>query len=311
MTTIDMSTRKGLDPEVIASIENMKMLLAKDPRRQAAMEKELIKEKRGIQKGIREIKKEIADLTPLEQLTFSFLPNEMTRISPFSPMSKSEMGNRSVVKQIFNNPWGTMELQGERLSVFDESVLLAVLKLATLNKSFMFSTTFHEILGIMGTTSGINTYKAVRSSLDRLTGTFVKITIKSKDTIKSGLSNHILSHVKYSKYNFDVKIDEYFGGIYLEGLITSIDLDFRAKLKGDITKAMYRFYEGQPVNFEIHIDKFCDAINLNKAQQKFELRKKINKSLKELISHGYFEYGKINKKDHIVTKKIMTAMKKV
>ena len=307
----DASNPKRLDPDIIASIENMKTLLSKDPRRRAEMEKALAVEKILIQKGVNELKKEILEKSPQEQLTFSFLPNEMTRISPFSPMSRSEMGSRAIVKQMFNNPWGTMELQGERLSVFDESVLLGVLKLATINKSFMFTTTFHELLGIMGTTSGKNTYNAVRSSLDRLTGTFVKITIKSKDTIKTGLSNHILSHVKYNKFNFDIKIDEYFGGIYLEGLITSIDLDFRAGLKGDITKAMYRFYEGQPVNFEIHIDKLCDAINLDKTQQKFELRKKINKSLKELHSKGYFEYGKINKKDHIVTKKSMKNLKNV
>ena len=126
---------------------------------------------------------------------------------------------------------------------------------------------------------------------------------------KTGLVNTILSGVKFEKYALRISINDYFGAMYLDGFITSIDLDFRSSLRGDITKALYRFYEGQPVNFEIHIDKLCDAINLDKSQPKYQLRRLLNKSLKELIDHKFLEHGKINKKDHIVTKRIISTVK--
>ncbi|MEE9913991.1 MAG: replication initiator protein A [Deltaproteobacteria bacterium] len=303
------------DPYFLEVAERCQQKVAADPVYQAAIKKTLAMADKNSQAFVREsvseIKTELAKIPKQEQQSFSFLPTELTRLSPFFPMSKAEMGNRPFEKHTFENAWGTMEIQGERLAVFDESVLLAILKLATINKSFTFTTTFNEILFIMGTTAGKNTYAAVLSSLSRLTGTKIALTIKSKDGKKTGLVNTILSGAKFDKYNLKISINEYFGQMYLEGFVTSINLNFRAQLKGDITKAMYRFYEGQPINFEIHMDKLCSAINLDSSQPKFKIRQLINKSLKELLEHKFFEYGKINKKDHVVTKKAEMSLKRI
>lgn len=302
---------RAIDPEIIESVERMKALTKADPQRQAAIERNLAKEADERRKSVDEIKNELAKFPAVkEQLTFSFLPNEMTRISPFFPMSKLDMGRRPYEKQAYQNSWGTIEIQGERLAIFDESVMLAVLRLAKMKKAFSFSTSYNEILKIMGSAVGSDTYRAVFTSLKRLTGTSICLTIKAKDgSQKTGLVNTILSGVKFDKYALRISINDYFGAMYLDGFITSIDLDFRSSLRGDITKALYRFYEGQPVNFEIHIEKLCDAINLDKSQPKYQLRRLLNKSLKELIDHKFLEHGKINKKDHIVTKRIISTVK--
>jgi hypothetical protein len=91
--------------------------------------------------------------------------------------------------------------------------------------------------------------------------------------------------------------------MFLKGLITDIDIDFRSNLKGDISKALYRFYRSQPVNYEIHLQKLCNAINLDQSQKKFRLREKINKALNELKMNNFLAAGIINEKDHVVTKK--------
>jgi len=301
----DQKKAKAPDPYYLEIAARCQKKAAEDPFYLEAIEKSLIRE------SVSEIKSELGKIPKQEQLSFSFLPTDLTRLSPFFLMSKSEMGNRPFEKQVFENVWGAMEIQGERLSVSDESVLLAVLKIAMNNKSFTYKTTFNEILSTMGTTAGKNTYAAVLSSLSRLTGTKITLTIKSKDGKKTGLVNTILSGAKFDKYNLRISINEYFGQMYLEGFVTSLNLDFRAKLKGDTAKAMYRFYEGQPANYEIHMFKLCGAINLDSSQPKFKIRQLINKGLKELVLHQYFEYGKINKKDHVVTKKVGTPTKKI
>lgn len=316
MTTIDIPPEekpKG-DPTLVASIERMKNLVMNDPIRQELVAKALERERALIHDSVSEIKNDVAKLPAVEQQSFSFLPTELTRVSPFFPMSKAEMGHRPLEKRVFNNAWGTMEIQGERLSIFDESILLAILRISSIKKAYTFSVTINEILTTMGTTAGKDTYNAVWAAIDRLIGTKINLVIATKKEKKKRLSNTILvGGVDNEKHHITITINPYFVEMYLDGFITSIDLDFRSSLKGDITKAMYRFYEGQSVNYEIHIDKLCAVINLNidNTLPKSELRKRIKKSLTELIKHNYFNYGKINNKDHVVTKKTVTAVGKI
>jgi len=77
-----------------------------------------------------QIKKELVKHAPeLEKQIFSFMPTETTRISPFFPLSKREMRDRPLERLSWDNAWGRFTVTGERLSIYDESVLLAVLVL--------------------------------------------------------------------------------------------------------------------------------------------------------------------------------------
>ena len=311
------TNKEKVPEEILSSITRM-MQANLDPERQAvikkSIEKDSLSERKLIHDSVNEIKNKLATFPPeIKQLTFSFLPHDMTRVSPFYPMSRAEMGHRPFEKQLHQNSWGTIEIQGERLAIHDESVLLAVLKLAKIKKGFSFSTSYNEILNTMGMSVGKNPYQAVKYSLDRLVGTSIKLTITSKNNQpKTGLTNTILSGVVYKEYNIQIGINPYFCEMYLANLITSIDIDFRATLKGDITKSLYRFYEGQSKEFErypISIDKLCDAINLDKTQPKYYLRRLIKKALKELVSHKFFDHAEINSKDEIVVMRSPLSIK--
>jgi hypothetical protein len=239
---------------------------------------------------------------PLQKQSISsFLPNELTRISPFFVMSKFEMGHRPLEKRVCENSWGKMEIQGERLSIFDEGILLAILRLSLLKKSSSFSTTINQILTILGTSPGRNTYHSVWSSIKRLGATTISLYVK--DEKKESFTHILAGGICDDKYNITISINRFFGEMFLKGLITNIDIDFRSNLKGDISKALYRFYRSQPANYEIHLQKLCNAINLDQSQKKFRLREKINKALNDLKMNHFLAAGIINEKDHVVTKK--------
>ena len=77
-----------------------------------------------------QIKKELVKHAPEQkQQIFSFMLTEMTRISPFFPLSKRKMRDRPLERLTWNNAWGRFTVTGERLSIHDEAVLLAVLVL--------------------------------------------------------------------------------------------------------------------------------------------------------------------------------------
>ena len=77
----------------------------------------------------------------------------MTRVSPFFPMSKREMKNRPFEKLSWETSWGRMVISGEKLSVYDETVLLATLLLLKKYKAgTSFTTTRHEVCRVVGVT---------------------------------------------------------------------------------------------------------------------------------------------------------------
>ena len=78
------------------------------------------------------------------------------------------MGDRPLEKLRWENSWGVIDIQGERLSIFDESVLLAVLKLTKIKRSFTLVTTRNEICTTMGVSPSKDSYVAIWNCLKRL-----------------------------------------------------------------------------------------------------------------------------------------------
>ena len=93
--------------------------------------------------------------------------------------------------------------------------------------------------------------------------------------------------------------------MYGKGMITSMDVKFRASLRGDMSKALYRFLQGQSGfikrgRYDIGLLKLCVAINLDPTRPASDLRKLIRKGLRELRKKGYLKNFKVSEKD-IVT----------
>lgn len=114
---------------------------------------------------------------PPEQLLFSFMPTQLTRTSPFFPMNRKAMKSRPFEELEWKNSWGTIRIEGKRLSIHDESVLLSLLLLVKKHKKGEFETTQNELCRIAKTHTGKNTYNAIWESIKRLAKTSIDLDI--------------------------------------------------------------------------------------------------------------------------------------
>ncbi len=249
---------------------------------------------------------------PHEQLLFSFMPTSMTRTSPFFPMNKRQMKDRPLEKGLtWETSWGQITISGERLSVYDETVLLTLLILVKKHQSEAFETTLYALCKLANVKPATNTYNAIWQSIIRLSKTDIaleKVTGKgrSKKTVEE-LGGNIITFRYRNRKTGKIKLvlNPYFLEMYAEGFLTNLNLKFRAQLKGDVSKALYRFYEGQEPfygkgKYEIHLLKLCRAINLATDNvQLRRLREQVRNGLKELRKQGFLQRWQLNKKDAV------------
>jgi len=299
-------TKKKTDPELTKIIEKAKAKATKTDAEVDAWEKRL----RGyseIKKTTQEIKSFVGKQSPEApvQQIFGFLPTRMTRISPFFPLSRREMKDRPVEKLTWETSWGKLTVSGERLSIYDESVLLAVLLLMRKNQAETFQTTRYEICQIMNVKPCTETYTAIWEALKRLTKTGIDLEVwegkkKKKRKAKIEMTTTILSGAIHTE-RFQITVNPYFFEMYAKGFLTNLDLKFRANLMGDITKALYRFYEGQrDTCYQCHLLTLAKAVNLNVKMDTFRLRSRIRTGLRELRKKRYLKRWTLSKSD-IVT----------
>lgn len=242
-----------------------------------------------------------------QQLKLAFMPNEMARTSPFFPMSRSEMKDRPLYQDfVIENRWGRISITGPRLSIGDESVLLALLVLAKRHKNDKFKTSCAELCEIMGITRGKNQYAAISATLDRLTSAAINTELfkagSEKKEVTRWIKGTILSNVDFETESskVGVTLNPYFLGLYAANLTTSLDVIERSKLKGDTAKALYRFIQTHkpgPVPFGLLT--LCLGINLNVDQPLFEVRRQIKTAIAELKKHGHIKSGRIDKSDNV------------
>ena len=301
-------TKKGKDTELAELIERARANIGtKTDAEIEAWEKSMPNYQ--IKQATDEVKTYISKQSPEppDQQIFSFLPTKMTRISPFFPLSKREMKDRPLEELTWESSWGQLTVSGKRLSIYDESVLLAILVLMRKNQVGTFQTTRHEICGVMNVKSATNTYKAVWNSLERLTGTQLNLSVwegkGKKRKTKLQMVNTILSGARQDEKTGKILItvNPYFLEMYGEGFLTNLDLRFRASLTGDIAKALYRFYEGQrETSYQCHLLTLAKAVNLNIEMETFRLRSRVRTGLRELRKKGSLKRWSISKTD-IVT----------
>lgn len=218
------------------------------------------------------------------------MPVKLARTSPFFPMSRRDMQIRPIFNEVvMENSWGKITVSGQKLSIHDESVLLAVLSLARQARHHLIKTTYAEMCRTMNINKGTSQYKSISKSLKRLAGTVVNTELyeqeEKKKTVVEDIIGTMISHVRQQPKSTKIEIDvsPYFLSLYGANLTTSIDLDERAKLKGDITKPIYRFLQThEPGAVPFGLLTFCKGINLDTEQPLAEIRKKLRKALAEL-----------------------------
>ena len=92
--------------------------------------------------------------------------------------------------------------------------------------------------------------------------------------------------------------------MYAESFVTNIDLRFRSSLKSDISKAFYRFYQGQyETESNIEIIRLARAINLDTDVEMRRLKDRVRTGLKELQDRRYLSHYQITRDNRVIVEK--------
>jgi predicted transcriptional regulator len=253
------------------------------------------------------VKTHISRQPPVQRF-FSFMPTMLTRVSPFHFKGRHKFNEWPLVRLDSGdaNSWGSMQVVGELLIIFDETILFCLLALMTKYESDAFETSQTELAQIAGIDSTPKNAAAIWKSIQRLAGTRIDLALssgksKKRKTLKE-LTGSILSFADKDQDSGKIRfvINPYFLEMYAESFVTNIDMTFRSRLKSDISKAFYRFYQGQyEMNSEIEITRLARAVNMDTEQEVNRLRSKVRAGLSELQEKGYLEAYEVTR-GHIV-----------
>ena len=257
------------------------------------------------------VKRHISRQPPVQRF-FSFMPTMLTRVSPFHLGGRIKAENWPLVRLDSGetNSWGRMRVIGELLVIFDETILFSILAMMSKNRSDAFATTLDDIIRLADVPDSQSIRRSIWQSIQRLAGTRIDLELTSgkgrKKKSHKELVGSILSFADLNREDggLQIIVNPYFLELYAESFVTNIDLQFRAGLKSDLSKAFYRFYQGQyRAESEIDMQKLARAVNLDTNQDPSKLRAKIRKGLRELKDKGYFEHIQIDKDLRVCTKK--------
>lgn len=264
------------------------------------------------------VKAHISKQPPVQRF-FSFMPTMLTRVSPFHFKGRHKFNEWPLVRLDSGdaNSWGRMQVVGELLIIFDETILFCLLALMTKYESDAFETSQTELAQIAGIDATPKTATAIWKSIQRLAGTRIDLALssgksKKRKTLKE-LTGSILSFADKDKDSGKIRlvINPYFLEMYAESFVTNIDMAFRSSLKSDFSKAFYRFYQGQyETNSEIEIKRLARAVNISTEQEMKRLRSKVRTGLSELKEKGYLEVYEITRDNRVIVSKTKdTAVK--
>jgi len=245
------------------------------------------------------------------QLRFAFAPypTELTRTSPFFPMSTQEMSAREYIKdmEIASHSWGTLNYSGPKLSVYEEDYLMILLALLCDTNSrteeqtgegtttYTYHGSIRQILKLKGIDNpGANHYQATIDALTLLAGASFRLTTtksekRGKGTPNTTYINNILSNIKYQHGSGDiaVTVNPYFYESYAQGMVTWLDVRVRAQLKSLVSKALFRFVKSHRDDAWVGpLLTLAASLNLDMDLPKIKLRERIRKAIGELVSTG-------------------------
>ena len=252
--------------------------------------------------------RELACSTPQEeQQIFSFLPHQMAKVSVFFPMSDREVKeeNRQIIKQLVHETgWGRIVVEGIKLAIFEEDILLALLKISkdSFQKDtaggYYVETSMNEIISMLYGRHGYT--KKNEDRIERALQHFqlVRFELTTFDQRKKGNERvktetvrsigNIVQSYKYSHRSkkLVVYFNPHFFAYFLEAMLTNLNLTLRRKLKRDGSKALLRFLSTHTSPKRMHICTVLNAINFNVNQPMFRLRSRTRQFINELKKQG-------------------------
>jgi len=260
-----------------------------------------------IAKASRAVKEHISRQPHVQRL-FSFMPTLMTRVSPFHFRNRNMYKDWPLVRLDSGetNAWGQMSVVGELLIIFDETVLFCLLALMKKYRSEAFETDEAEICTLAAVPDSPANRNSIWRSIQRLTGTRIDLALLTGKGKKSKAVRQMTGSIlTFCDRNTEsglirIAVNPYFLEMYGESFVTNIDLHFRSALKDDVTKALYRFLQGQiETTLSMSLLRLARAINLDHSNDESSIRRKIRAGLKELKSRNYLEDYNITRGDRV------------
>jgi predicted transcriptional regulator len=268
-----------------------------------------------IKEASKYVKEHISRQPPVQRF-FSFMPTMLTRVSPFHFKGRHKSNEWPLVRLDSGDTdsWGSMQVVGELLIIFDETILFCLLALMTKYESDAFETSQTELARIAGIDPTPKNAVEIWKSIQRLAGTRIDLQLssgkgKKRKTLKE-LTGSILSFADKDQGSGKIRIviNPYFLKMYAESFVTNIDMAFRSRLKSDFSKAFYRFYQGQyETESQTEIIRLARAVNLNIGQEMKQLRSKVRTGLKELQQKGYLEAYEVTRDNRVMVSKTKDA----
>ncbi len=259
---------------------------------------------------LKEFYKELNEFTDSKNKNLiTLLPHEMCKTSPFGIDSRRFTDQKVYDSKTVceSESWGRSTLKGLALSIFDEDTLMVLLHLMKKNRSLYFQTSLYEICNIKDIHVCRNSRVAIWKSLERLTGTLIKIETRQdieKNRIKALF--HLVDDavLREGTSQVYITINKYFFMLWQSDRVTYINLTKRLELRGDIAKALHRFLEGQS-GFQVSgrknltLMQVAETLNLE-SEERYTLRRQIKNAISELVNKKYLmQCSGINKYDTV------------
>ena len=115
---------------------------------------------------------------PPVQRFFSFMPTMLTRVSPFHFKGRHKSNEWPLVRLDSgdNNSWGSMQVVGELLIIFDETTLFCLLALMTKYERDAFETSHTELARMAGIESTPKNSFEICKTIPRMAGTRIDLS---------------------------------------------------------------------------------------------------------------------------------------
>lgn len=243
----------------------------------------------------------IVSSTTNEQLKlFSPFPTELTRCSPFFPLSTQDMKERKYIEDlvIADHSWGQIRFTGQKLSVYEEDLLMVLLAaihergLRSIAK-YTYADSMTHLLNLKGIQNpGQNHREEAYASLKRMASATFELDTspRSGQGKKRGgktIVNNIIANLSYDRKAgiLIVTVNPYFYEMFCQGEVTWLDIRIRMRLKSPVAKALHRFVMSHQKDFWTGpVVTLAEALNLDLALPKIKIRERLKKAIADLIA---------------------------
>ncbi|EKD28860.1 MAG: hypothetical protein ACD_79C00182G0005 [uncultured bacterium] len=259
------------------------------------------------QEEILALKEELIKAEPEpEQTHFSFFPVELMRTSIFFPFRHDELNreHRKISKITIKHSWGELEIEGVKLAIYQEDILLKLLTekdeaIQTKSKKHDGFKITYKLSNIAKTKKADSRSGANQNQKQRILDALkdfqlINFLIKRKKDISS-IGSIVHSWVYHKDTDLlDVYFNPEFWTLFGEGMLACINITKRQQLQGDCAKALSRFIQAHKKPTELHLITIMKALNYNTNQPDSMLARILERGINELI-----KIGELDKKSNI------------